>query len=96
MKRYNIDGSTRSETAEEKREREALSRGPSMLSREEAFDNARRSIQGVDLNTSSEVIEEKDRQETPWIRKVDRMLFGKEGEAPFKRHDPRYGDFKGF
>lgn len=92
--RYNIDGSQRPETDEERREREAKIVNI-QLSASEAMVRAKNLISGVDPSdvNSTDKIKMLD---LPWSRKVDWLLFSKEGEAGFSRHDARYQDFKTF
>lgn len=105
MHRYNIDGTLREETEAERREREARHRGPLPISDAEALRRAKGAISGVTLSSKDEeeVLQKslvKDQgptpwQDVPWHRSVDKLLFGRDGEAPFKRSDPRFNDFKG-
>ena len=105
MQRYNIDGTLRTETETERREREARHRGPLPISEAEALRRAKGAISGVTLSSKDEKealqkSQTKEQgytswQDVPWHRSVDRLLFGRDGEAPFKRSDPRFNDFKG-
>ena len=97
MQRYNIDGSLRLETETERRSREALHRGPPLLSREVALAKAKQAIQGMQMqDRDAETLGRLKETKTPWSTRVDRLLFGRNGEAFFKRHDPRFLDFKEF
>lgn len=93
--KYNIDGTQRPETETERREREAkivnIQMPPS-----EAMDRAKSLISGVDPSAVNDYTEKIKLLDLPWSRKVDWLLFSKEGEAGFSRHDARYQDFKTF
>jgi hypothetical protein len=104
MQRYNIDGTLRVETDAERREREARHRGPLPISPAEALRRAKGAISGVTLSSKDEEEVLRDTKDpiasswhdVPWHRSVDKLLFGRDGEAPFKRSDPRFNDFKGW
>ena len=93
--KYNIDGTQRPETDAERRDREARLINLE-ISTPEAMDRAKKLISGVDPSAINDYTEKIKLLDLPWSKKVDWLLFSKEGEAGFSRHDPRYQDFKTF
>jgi hypothetical protein len=93
--KYNIDGSQRPETDAERREREAKIVNI-QISSSEAMERAKNMIAGVDPSSVNDHTDRIKLLDLPWPRKVDWLLFSKDGEAGFSRHDEKYQDFKTF
>ena len=92
--KYNIDGTQRPETDAERREREAKIVNI-QISTSEAMERAKNLISGVDPSNNDHHDKIK-LLDLPWSRKVDWLLFSKDGEAGFSRHEAKYQDFKTF